>query len=304
ELQQTNEELEEKAELLAHQNQEVERNNQEVEQARKALEEKAEQLALTSKYKSEFLANMSHELRTPLNSLLILADQLAQNQDGNLMPKQVEFAKTIHASGNDLLTLINDILDLSKIESGTVVVDPTDLLLEDLHRYVERTFRHVAEAKTVDFFIRLDSRLPKSMLSDAKRLQQVLKNLLSNAFKFTHQGHVTLTIEPVKTGWDPQNESLNRAGDVIAFSVGYTGIGISSDKQQIIFEAFQQADGSTSRKYGGTGLGLAITREIARLLGGEVKLSSTPGAGSIFTVYLPQVYLPQRPRRQTASTEP
>jgi signal transduction histidine kinase/DNA-binding response OmpR family regulator/HAMP domain-containing protein len=304
ELQQTNQELEEKAGLLAHQNQEVERKNQEVEQARKALEEKAEQLALTSKYKSEFLANMSHELRTPLNSLLILSDQLCKNPGGNLTAKQVEFSKTIHASGNDLLTLINDILDLSKIESGTVVVDPTDLLLEDLHRYVERTFRHVAEAKNVDFFIRLDSRLPKSVLSDAKRLQQVLKNLLSNAFKFTHEGHVTLTIEPVKTGWDPQNESLNRAGDVIAFSVADTGIGISSDKQQIIFEAFQQADGSTSRKYGGTGLGLAISRELSRLLGGELRLVSAPRAGSTFTLYLPQIYMPQRFSRKGVAVAP
>src|SRR5256884_235794 len=300
ELQQTNQELEEKAGLLAHQNQEVERKNQEVEQARKALEEKAEQLALTSKYKSEFLANMSHELRTPLNSLLILSDQLCKNPGGNLTGKQVEFAKTIHASGNDLLTLINDILDLSKIESGTVVVEPTDLLLEDLHRYVERTFRHVAEAKNVDFFIRLDSRLPQSVLSDAKRLQQVLKNLLSNAFKFTHQGHVTLTIEPVKTGWDPQNEGLNRAGDVIAFSVADTGIGISSDKQQIIFEAFQQADGSTSRKYGGTGLGLAISREISRLLGGEIRLMSAPGKGSTFTLFLPLSYTAPTPPRRPA----
>jgi HAMP domain-containing protein/signal transduction histidine kinase/DNA-binding response OmpR family regulator len=301
ELQQTNQELEEKAGLLAHQNQEVERKNQEVEQARKALEEKAEQLALTSKYKSEFLANMSHELRTPLNSLLILSDQLCKNPGGNLTGKQVEFAKTIHASGNDLLTLINDILDLSKIESGTVVVDPTDLLLEDLQRYVERTFRHVAEAKNVDFFLRLDSRLPQSMFADVKRLQQVLKNLLSNAFKFTHQGHVTLTIEPVRTGWNPANENLNRAGDVIAFSVMDTGIGISPEKQQIIFEAFQQADGSTSRKYGGTGLGLAISRELSRVLGGELRLVSAPRAGSTFTLYLPQIYMPQRFARKSAA---
>jgi signal transduction histidine kinase/HAMP domain-containing protein/DNA-binding response OmpR family regulator len=301
ELQQTNQELEEKAGLLAHQNQEVERKNQEVEQARKALEEKAEQLALTSKYKSEFLANMSHELRTPLNSLLILSDQLCKNQGGNLTPKQVEFSKTIHASGNDLLTLINDILDLSKIESGTVIVDPTDLRLEDLERYVERTFRHVAEAKNVDFFIRLDKRLPKSMFADVKRLQQVLKNLLSNAFKFTHQGHVTLTIEPVKTGWNPQNENLNRAGEVIALSVIDTGIGISPDKQQIIFEAFQQADGGTSRKYGGTGLGLAISRELSRLLGGELRLVSAPRAGSTFTLYLPLMYMPSRFVRKNAA---
>ncbi len=301
ELQQTNQELEEKAGLLAHQNQEVERKNQEVEQARKALEEKAEQLALTSKYKSEFLANMSHELRTPLNSLLILSDQLCKNPGGNLTPKQVEFAKTIHASGNDLLTLINDILDLSKIESGTVAVDPNDLLLEDLRRYVERTFRHVAESKGVDFFIRMDPRLPKSMFADAKRLQQVLKNLLSNAFKFTHQGHVTLAIEPATIGWDPQNDSLNRARDVITISVMDTGIGISPDKQQIIFEAFQQADGSTSRKYGGTGLGLAISRELARLLGGEIRLVSTPREGSTFTLYLPLVYTPPRTTRKSAA---
>ncbi len=300
ELQQTNQELEEKAGLLAHQNQEVERKNQEVEQARKALEEKAEQLALTSKYKSEFLANMSHELRTPLNSLLILSDQLCKNPGGNLTDKQVDFAKTIHASGNDLLTLINDILDLSKIESGTVVVDPTDLLLDDMERYVERTFRHVAEAKTLDFFIRMDSRLPPSMLVDAKRLQQVLKNLLSNAFKFTHRGHVTLTVEPARTGWDPENENLNRAGDVIALSVMDTGIGISPEKQQIIFEAFQQADGSTSRKYGGTGLGLAISRELARVLGGELRLTSAPRVGSTFTLYLPQIYTPPRFTRKSA----
>src|SRR2546425_9619267 len=214
ELQQTNQELEEKAGLLAHQNQEVERKNQEVEQARKALEEKAEQLALTSKYKSEFLANMSHELRTPLNSLLILSDQLCKNPGGNLTTKQVEFSKTIHASGNDLLTLINDILDLSKIESGTVVVDPSELPLEDLLRYVERAFRHVAEAKNVDFFLRLDPQLPKSMFADAKRLQQVLKNLLSNSFKFTHEGHVTLAIEAVRAGWGPQKETVKRASHV------------------------------------------------------------------------------------------
>jgi HAMP domain-containing protein/signal transduction histidine kinase/CheY-like chemotaxis protein len=304
ELQQTNQELEEKAGLLAHQNQEVERKNQEVEQARKALEEKAEQLALTSKYKSEFLANMSHELRTPLNSLLILSDQLCKNPGGNLTEKQIEFAKTIHASGNDLLTLINDILDLSKIESGTVQVDPTDLLFGDLHRYVERTFQHVAEAKNVDFFIRMDSRLPNSILADAKRLQQVLKNLLSNAFKFTHRGHVTLTVEPVRTGWDPDNENLNRAIDVIAFSVMDTGIGISPEKQQIVFEAFQQADGGTSRKYGGTGLGLAISRELSRLLGGELRLVSAPGVGSTFTLYLPQIYTPQRLPRKSTQVSP
>jgi signal transduction histidine kinase/DNA-binding response OmpR family regulator/HAMP domain-containing protein len=301
ELQNTNQELKEKAQLLAHQNVEVERKNREVEQARQALEEKAEQLALTSKYKSEFLANMSHELRTPLNSLLILSDQLSKNPDGNLSPKQTEYAKTIHSSGNDLLMLINDILDLSKIESGTVVLDVGDLRLNDLHAFVERTFRHVAEAKGVDFEINVDPQLPKSITTDSKRLQQVIKNLLSNAFKFTQHGRVSLGVELVRDGWSADNESLSGANSVLAISVNDTGIGISPDKQQIIFEAFQQADGSTSRKYGGTGLGLAISRELARLLGGEIRLASAPGEGSTFTLFLPQTYTPQKPLRKATA---
>ena len=302
ELQHTNEELQEKAHLLAHQNQEVERKNQEVEQARQALEDKARQLALTSKFKSEFLANMSHELRTPLNSLLILSDQLCINSDQNLTDKQIEFAKTIHSSGNDLLMLINDILDLSKIESGTVVVDVSELRIEELHRYVQRTFRHVAEAKNVQFSIELDPRLPKSMFTDSKRLQQIIKNLLSNAFKFTHQGKVTFAIQTASTGWDSDNDDLNRAAQVLALSVSDTGIGISPDKQQIVFEAFQQADGSTSRKYGGTGLGLAISRELSRLLHGEIRLTSKPNQGSVFTLYLPQTYMAARASRNSADS--
>jgi HAMP domain-containing protein/signal transduction histidine kinase/CheY-like chemotaxis protein len=303
ELQQTNQELQDKARLLAHQNQEVERKNSEVEQARQALEEKAEQLALTSKYKSEFLANMSHELRTPLNSLLILSDQLCKNPDGNLQPKQVEFAKTIHASGNDLLMLINDILDLSKIESGTVAVDVSEMRIDELHRSIERGFRHFAESKHVDFLVQLEQPLPKSVVTDVKRLQQIIKNLLSNAFKFTHIGQVTFSISTATGGWSPDNEELNRASQVIAFAVADTGIGISADKQQIIFEAFQQADGSTSRKYGGTGLGLAISRELSRLLGGEIKLVSTPGRGSVFTLYLPVNYNPARSGRHGQRAE-
>ena len=301
ELQQTNQQLGEKAKLLADQNVEVERKNREVEQARQALEEKAKQLALTSKYKSEFVSNMSHELRTPLNSLLILSDELSRNKDANLSSKQVEFAKTIHASGNDLLALINDILDLSKIESGTVIVDIGEVVLRDLQDFVERTFRHVAESKKVEFDVERAIDSPKIIQTDAKRLQQVLKNLLSNAFKFTEKGKVSLYLGPAQSGWNPEHETLNRAKSVLAFSVTDTGIGISPDKQQIIFEAFQQADGSTSRKYGGTGLGLAISREIARLLGGEIRLISAPGEGSTFTLYLPQNYVPVKITKRQAS---
>ena len=298
ELQQTNAELQEKARLLAYQNQEVERKNTEVEQARQDLEEKADQLARTSKYKSEFLANMSHELRTPLNSLLILSDQLCQNRDGNLTERQVEFSKTIHASGNDLLTLINDILDLAKIESGTVAVDVVELRFDDLYHYVNRTFRHIAEQKNLDFEVTIDPRLPATIVTDAKRLQQILQNLLSNAFKFTKQGEVALTVELAEEGWHPDTVELSQAPAVVAFVVSDTGIGISEDKQGIIFEAFQQADGSTSRKYGGTGLGLAISRELSRLLGGEIRLVSSLGQGSSFALYLPLNYAPPRATRR------
>ncbi|RIL01345.1 MAG: hybrid sensor histidine kinase/response regulator, partial [Proteobacteria bacterium] len=290
ELRQTNQQLEEKAGLLAQQNAEVERKNQEIEQARQALEEKATQLALTSKYKSEFLANMSHELRTPLNSLLILSDQLSRNPDGNLTDRQTEFAKTIHASGTDLLMLINDILDLSKIESGTVVVDVSEVRFSELERFVERTFQHVAEAKGLRFSLGFAPDLPRALHTDAKRLQQVVKNLLSNAFKFTERGEVAFSVARATSGWSPESEALQRADTVIALSVSDTGIGIPPHKHHIIFEAFQQADGSTSRRYGGTGLGLAISREIAQLLGGDIRVASQPGAGSTFTLYLPLQY--------------
>ncbi|HEX2603551.1 MAG TPA: response regulator, partial [Oxalicibacterium sp.] len=287
ELQQTNQELAEKARLLSEQNSEVERKNREVEQAKLALEDKATQLALSSKYKSEFLANMSHELRTPLNSLLILAQQLADNPRGNLSENQVEYAKTIYGSGSDLLILINDILDLSKIESGTVTLEVSESRMPILANYVERTFRHMAEAKQLEFRISLDDRLPTSIMTDTTRLQQILKNLLSNAFKFTETGGVKLDIGLAKSGWTPDHPHLSTADAVLAFSVTDSGVGIPSDKLQLIFEAFQQADGSTARRYGGTGLGLSISRELARLLGGEIRVTSTVGRGSTFTLYLP-----------------
>ncbi|MEZ0369523.1 MAG: response regulator, partial [Candidatus Sericytochromatia bacterium] len=296
ELQQTNEELEEKARLLALQNAAVERKNQEIDLARKALEEKAAQLALTSKYKSEFLANMSHELRTPLNSLLILSKVLAENEQGNLTDKQVEFASTVYAAGSDLLNLINDILDLSKIEAGKVDLEWQPLRLDDLAQNLDRTFRPLAESKGNAFSIRLDSNLPDRIYTDEKRLQQVLKNLVSNAMKFTHQGEVSLEIGLVSSGWSADSETLGQTPGVLAFSVHDTGIGIEPDKQKIIFEAFQQADGTTSRKYGGTGLGLSISREIAHLLGGEIGLVSQPGAGSTFTLYVPCLDSPPHQR--------
>ena len=290
ELQQTNEELAQKARQLADQNSEVERKNQEVEQARRALEEKAVELALTSKYKSEFLANMSHELRTPLNSVLILGQQLAENAAGNLTPKQVEFAKNIHSSGSDLLNLITDILDLSKIESGTVTVEAEEINFPSLRDSIERNFRHVADAKNLPFQVDFDASLPRAIITDPKRLQQILKNLLSNAFKFTAQGHVEVKVQMVTEGWNPGNQVLNRAPKVVSFAISDTGIGIAPEKQRLIFEAFQQADAGTSRKYGGTGLGLAISRELSTLLGGEIRLNSTPGEGSTFTLYLPLAY--------------
>jgi HAMP domain-containing protein/CheY-like chemotaxis protein/signal transduction histidine kinase len=291
ELQQTNEQLAQKAQQLAEQNVEVERKNQEIEQARRAVEEKAKELALTSKYKSEFLANMSHELRTPLNSILVLGQQLADNPDSNLTNKQVEFARTIHGAGTDLLNLITDILDLSKIESGTVSVQAEEVFFASLLDMIARPFRHEAENRHLNFEVHSDPHLTRSLVTDSKRLQQVLKNLLSNAFKFTEKGGVRMSVFAAESGWTEGHPVLGRSAAVVAFEVTDTGIGIPPEKQRIIFEAFQQADAGTSRKYGGTGLGLAISRELAGLLGGEIQLRSTPDEGSTFTLYLPQTYV-------------
>jgi signal transduction histidine kinase/HAMP domain-containing protein/ActR/RegA family two-component response regulator len=265
-------ELNDKAKLL-------ELKNQEVELASRNLEEKAEQLQLISKYKSEFLANMSHELRTPLNSLLILSRTLAENPEGNLTNEQVKFAQTVYTSGNDLLQLINEILDLSRVEAGKMPIDPRPCSLATVRDYIEQTFRHVAAMKNLSLEVRMDPRLPETMFTDPTRLQQILKNLLSNAFKFTSKGSVALIVEP----------STVHEGS-ISFAVQDTGIGIPEDKQRLIFEAFQQADGTTSRRYGGTGLGLTISRELARLLGGSIEVQSTVGSGSTFTLHLPVHY--------------
>ena len=291
-LRNTNEELEEKAILLANQKEEVENKNQEVEEARKALEEKANQLTLTSKYKSEFLANMSHELRTPLNSLQILAHELIANHDGNLTDKQIEFAKTINGCGDDLIQLINDILDLSKIESGYISVDYTPINFLSISKFVESTFNHISEAKHLKFSIEVEENLPEFIETDSQRLNQILKNLLSNSFKFTEKGEVKLKIYRANHNWKASNQNLDKAETVIAFEISDTGIGISKDKQNIIFEAFQQAEGSTSRKYGGTGLGLSISRGLSDLLGGAIELESEVDQGSKFTLFLPLDYSP------------
>ena len=287
ELRRTNDELQDKALLLVKQKDEVEAKNKEVEEARRSLEEKAEQLTLTSKYKSEFLANMSHELRTPLNSLLILAQQLYENAEGNLNDKQVRYAKTIHSCGDDLIQLINDILDLSKIESGFISANFSAVRFTEIASFVETTFKPISEAKQLKFSIETDSNLPDIMETDLQRLNQILKNLLSNSFKFTEKGEVKLQISEAKNWKQGMMASLDNAKKVVAFSIIDTGIGIPQEKQNIIFEAFQQAEGSTSRKYGGTGLGLSISRGLAELLGGTIELESSPGKGSTFTLFLP-----------------
>jgi signal transduction histidine kinase/CheY-like chemotaxis protein/HAMP domain-containing protein len=280
-------ELQSRAGRLAEQNTEVERKNKEVELAKALVEEKAEQLAVSSKYKSEFFSNMSHELRTPLNSLLILASELKDNAGENLTESQVQYASVIHSSGSDLLRLLNDILDLAKVESGTVTLDVRKLALEDLKDSLERHFRHVADQKGLEFTVVVAPDVPPVIATDAGRLRQVLKNLLSNAFKFTDRGSVTVTIGAAGSGWSRINDTLNRAAAVMAIRVTDSGIGITTELQQRIFEAFAQADGSTARQYGGTGLGLSISRELVQLLGGEITLTSAPDEGSTFTVYLP-----------------
>ncbi len=278
ELKKSNSELEAQAKELEEKAKLLEVKNQEVELASRSLEEKAEQLSLISKYKSEFLANMSHELRTPLNSLLILSKTLAENRDKNLTNEQVKFASTVHSAGQDLLALINEILDLSKVEAGKMPVNPKDIAVDEVQDYLEQTFRPVAEHKGLEFSIVAESALPRTLFTDESRLHQILKNLLSNAFKFTEKGQVLLEIGRV-------NNTSN-----VFFKVSDTGIGIPKDKLKMVFEAFQQADGTTSRKYGGTGLGLTISREIARLLGGIIEVESQPGHGSVFTLIIPCKY--------------
>jgi signal transduction histidine kinase/HAMP domain-containing protein/ActR/RegA family two-component response regulator len=285
ELRRSNAELEDKAALLAKQNGAIEMQNRQIEQARSALEERAQQLAISSRYKSDFLANMSHELRTPLNSLLVLAKLLAENQDGNLTGQQVDYSRTIHAAGSDLLQLINDILDLSKVEAGRMDVNPAELPLTALVEYVDATFRPMAEDKGLSLSIEVRPGTPARLYVDEQRLEQIVRNLLSNAVKFTTAGNVTLTVG--SAGGVEFSGALRAASDVIEFAVSDTGVGIAKNKLSTIFDAFRQADGTTSRRYGGTGLGLSISRDIARLLGGEIRASSRPGEGSTFTLYLP-----------------
>ncbi|MEJ3748364.1 HAMP domain-containing protein [Actinomycetes bacterium KLBMP 9797] len=294
ELQRTNAELEDKAQLLSEQKGNIEIKNREIELARIGLEEKAQQLSRASAYKSEFLANMSHELRTPLNSLLLLARLLADNTEQNLTAKQIEFARTIHSAGSDLLALIDDILDVAKIEAGRMDVEPVEVRLDDVRAYVEQAFAPQAEDKGLDFSVAIAPGLPPAVVTDAQRLQQILRNMLANAVKFTDSGSVTLRIEPAVLGDGYRDiPALATAPSAIAFAVTDTGIGISDDKLDLIFEAFQQADGTTSRRYGGTGLGLSISRDLARLLGGTITVASVPGGGSTFTLLLPQSLAPE-----------
>ncbi|MBA3401136.1 MAG: hypothetical protein H0U05_04015, partial [Actinobacteria bacterium] len=286
-LRETNEDLATQASLLAQQNVEAEKKNQEIEQSRRALEDKAGQLSVSSKYKSEFIANMSHELRTPLNSLLILAEQLQDNLENTMTETQVEYAGVILASGRDLLGLLNSILDLAKAESGTFSIEMADVPVADLRASLLREFEHVARGKGVGYSVEVDSEVPHSIVTDAQRLGQILKNLLANAFKFTDDGSVDVRIALAYDGWSSATDALVAAPGVVAFSITDTGIGIEANDQQRIFEAFAQGDGTSTRAHGGTGLGLSISRELVGLLGGEVTVASSLGEGSTFTVYIP-----------------
>ena len=287
ELRESNEDLGRQAKLLAEQNIEAEQKNQEVEESKRLVEEKAGQLAVSSKYKSEFIANMSHELRTPLNSLLILAEQLEDNPDNNMTATQVEYASVIRSSGRDLLTLLNNILDLAKVESGTVTIERAELSVAQLRRSLLREFEHVAQGKRLGFSVDLAPESPSAIVTDPQRLRQILKNLLANAFKFTETGEVTVRVASANHGWSPATASLDHAAAVVAISVNDTGIGIQEGQADRIFEAFAQGDGTTARLYGGTGLGLSISRELVGLLGGEITVASVPGEGSTFTIFLP-----------------
>jgi signal transduction histidine kinase/HAMP domain-containing protein len=293
ELREINEDLGRQAKLLAHRNSEFESKNQEIAASKLMVEEKAGQLAVSSKYKSEFIANMSHELRTPLNCLLILAEQLEDNPDRNMTPTQVEYASVILASGRDLLALVNSILDLAKVESGTATIDKVDVSMPDLGTALLREFEPMARTKGLTFSVDVASDGPQAVSTDPQRLNQILKNLLANAFKFTEEGHVSMTIDRASSGWDPAITSLSEASSVAVFTVTDTGVGIEEEQQQVIFEAFAQGDGSTARRYGGTGLGLSISRALVELLGGELTVSSMPGAGSTFSLYLPGGERPQ-----------
>ncbi|MBM0108165.1 response regulator [Steroidobacter sp. S1-65] len=302
ELQQSNVEMEERATVLQEQREALEHANKEVEVARAALEEKVQQLALSSKYQSEFLANMSHELRTPLNSLLILSKILAENNEGTLTPKQVERANTIHGAGHDLLELINDILDLAKIESGTVTAEIMQVRVRDITQQMRQAFDHVAENAHLRFTVDVADDVPEMVITDGRRLQQILRNLLSNAFKFTSKGGVTLKVERAASGWGDHVPTLAAADEVVAFHVIDTGIGVAQDRQELVFEAFRQADAGTSRRYGGTGLGLSISRELSRLLQGALTIDSTPGVGSTFSLYLPRAMSADAPVREAPET--
>ena len=286
-LRHSNEDLAEQAALLASKNDEVEAKYQEVEEAKRLVEEKATELTVASGYKSEFIANMSHELRTPLNSLLVLAEQLEDNPDGNLTERQVQFASVIRSSGVDLLKLLNDILDLAKVESRTVNLEVGEVPVADLAETMVQSFQHAAEEQGLEFTVKIDDALPANIVSDPHRLRQVLKNLLSNAFKFTESGSVMVKFEYVTGGWGASSERLQGAESALAIRVEDTGIGIRTDQQKLMFEAFAQADGTTARQHGGTGLGLSISRDLVGLLGGEITLASQPGEGSTFTVFLP-----------------